>query len=148
MYGIAYDKITWKGVLHNNYFLQLIVMEQAYIFLMYPKCSTCQKAKRFLDEHHIHYIQRHIVENPPTVEELREWLNTSDISVNKLWNTSGVKYRTLKLKERISSMSLDEALQLLADDGMLIKRPLLITNHNMLVGFKPNEWESLIDETA
>lgn len=121
-------------------------MKQEYLFIMYPKCSTCLKAKRFLDEHAISYTQRHIVENPPTADELKEWLSKFDIPVNKLWNTSGQKYRALQLKERIPNMSFEEVLACLAGDGMLIKRPLLIGKNEMLVGFQPVKWNSLIED--
>ena len=112
---------------------------------MYPKCSTCQKAKRFLDEHNVDYTLRHIVENTPTAKELKEWLNKSDAPLKKLWNTSGQKYRALNLKERIPEMSLEESLECLADDGMLVKRPLLVGDDIMLVGFKQAEWEKLVN---
>lgn len=112
---------------------------------MYPKCSTCQKAKRFLDEHNVDYTLRHIVENPPTAAEMKEWLNKSDAPLKKLWNTSGQKYRALNLKERIPEMSLEESLECLADDGMLVKRPLLVGDDIMLVGFKQAEWEKLVN---
>lgn len=120
-------------------------VKQSYLFLMYPKCSTCQKAKRFLDEHNVDYTLRHIVENPPTAKELKEWLNKSDAPLKKLWNTSGQKYRALNLKERIPEMSLEESLECLANDGMLVKRPLLVGDDIMLVGFKQAEWEKLVN---
>lgn len=120
-------------------------VKQSYLFLMYPKCSTCQKAKRFLDEHNVNYILRDIVENPPTVAEFKKWLNKGDAPLKKLWNTSGQKYRALKLKERIPEMSLEECLELLASDGMLVKRPLLIGDDTMLIGFKQAEWETLVN---
>lgn len=120
-------------------------VKQSYLFLMYPKCSTCQKAKRFLDEHNVDYTLRHIVENPPTAAEMKEWLNKSDAPLKKLWNTSGQKYRALKLKERIPEMSLEESLECLASDGMLVKRPLLIGDDTMLIGFKQAEWEKLVN---
>lgn len=115
------------------------------LFLEYPKCSTCRKAKKWLDEHGIEYTDRHIVEQNPTADELREWRERSGIPLKKLFNTSGMLYRELKLKDRLPSMSEDEQFELLASNGMLVKRPLIVTDSTVLTGFKEAEWsEKLI----
>ncbi len=119
-------------------------MEHNFLFIQYPKCSTCQKAKRFLDEHQVNYEDRHIVEQTPSVAELKQWLSNSDLPLSKLFNTSGQKYRALGLKNCLKTMSEDEMLECLASDGMLIKRPLLIGNGTLLVGFKDAQWLELI----
>lgn len=110
------------------------------LFLEYPKCSTCRKAKKWLDEHGIEYTDRHIVEQNPTADELREWRERSGIPLKKLFNTSGMLYRELKLKDRLPSMSEDEQFELLASNGMLVKRPLVVTDSTVLTGFKEAEW--------
>ena len=108
------------------------------IFLWYPRCSTCKKAKKWLDEHDIKYTLRDIVLDNPNKEELREWILESKIDVNKFFNTSGVKYRELGLKDKLKDMSFDEKIELLASDGMLVKRPLIIGD-KIIVGFKNYE---------
>ncbi len=108
------------------------------IFLWYPRCSTCKKAKKWLDEHDIKYTLRDIVLDNPNKEELREWILKSKIDVNKFFNTSGVKYRELGLKDKLKDMSFDEKIELLASDGMLVKRPLIIGD-KIIVGFKNYE---------
>lgn len=108
------------------------------IFLWYPRCSTCKKAKKWLDEHNIKYTLRDIVLDNPNKEELREWILKSKIDVNKFFNTSGVKYRELGLKDKLKDMSFDEKIELLASDGMLVKRPLIIGD-KIIVGFKNYE---------
>lgn len=111
-------------------------------FIEYPKCSTCKKAKKYLEEKQVLFSDRNIKENTPTVEELRRWISIFQIPINKLFNTSGMKYRELNLKDKLSSMGEEEKIQLLSTDGMLIKRPLLITNQGILIGFKEKEWNS------
>lgn len=108
------------------------------IFLWYPRCSTCKKAKKWLDEHNIKYTLRDIVLDNPNKEELREWILKSKIDVNKFFNTSGVKYRELGLKDKLKDISFDEKIELLASDGMLVKRPLIIGD-KIIVGFKNYE---------
>ena len=114
------------------------------LFLQYPKCSTCQKAKKWLDEHHIEYTNRHIVEQNPSYEELKEWYKKSGLPLKKFFNTSGLMYKDMQLKEKLPLMSEDEQLQLLATHGMLVKRPLIIADEYVLVGFKEAEWADKI----
>ena len=111
------------------------------LFIEYPKCSTCQKAKKWLDENKIEYVDRNIVTETPTKEELKKWITKSGLDVRKFFNTSGMKYRELNIKEKIKDMSEDEIYELLASDGMLIKRPLFISDTLILKGFKEKEWE-------
>lgn len=111
------------------------------LFVNYPKCSTCRKAKKWLDEHNIEYESRHIVEDNPTSDELRKWWGVSDLPLKSFFNTSGMKYRELKLKDKLPDMSEDEQLDLLSTDGMLVKRPILVGEDIVLVGFKVKEWE-------
>ena len=111
------------------------------LFVNYPKCSTCRKAKKWLDEHNIEYESRHIIEDNPTSEELRKWWEISDLPLKRFFNTSGMKYRELKLKDKLPNMSEDEQLDLLSTDGMLVKRPILVNDDIVLVGFKVKEWE-------
>ena len=111
------------------------------LFVNYPKCSTCRKAKNWLDEHNIEYESRHIIEDNPTSEELRKWWEISDLPLKRFFNTSGMKYRELKLKDKLPNMSEDEQLDLLSTDGMLVKRPILVNDDIVLVGFKVKEWE-------
>lgn len=114
------------------------------LFLQYPPCSTCQKAKKWLDEHELSYTDRHIKENNPTYEELKVWYQRSGLPLKKFFNTSGLVYKSLSLKEKLPGMSEEEQLRLLATDGMLVKRPLLVTEDTVLVGFKMAEWERLL----
>ena len=116
------------------------------LFIEYPKCLTCQKAKKWLDENNIDYIDRNIITEPPSKEELKEWIDRSGIDVKKFFNTSGIKYRELNIKEKIKNMSEDEIYELLSSDGMLIKRPLFISDKRILKGFKEKEWEELKGE--
>ena len=111
------------------------------LFVNYPKCSTCRKAKKWLDEQNIEYESRHIVEDNPTADELRKWWEISDLPLKRFFNTSGMKYRELKLKDKLPDMSEDEQLDLLATDGMLVKMPVLVGDDVVLVGFKVKEWE-------
>ena len=114
------------------------------LFIEYPKCSTCRKAKKWLDDHGVAYTDRHIKENNPTYEELKEWSARSGLPLKRFFNTSGPLYRSLQLKDRLPSMSEDEQLRLLASDGMLVKRPLVVTDSAVLTGFKEKEWEQLL----
>lgn len=115
-----------------------------YIFISYPKCSTCQKAKKFLDEKNIKYTERHIVIETPTYEELKVIIEASGLPVSKFFNTSGMLYRSMNLKEELKSCSDEDKIRVLASNGMLIKRPLLIKKNKVLVGFKKEDWEDLI----
>ena len=112
------------------------------LFLEYPPCSTCKKARKWLDDHGIAYTARHIKENNPTYEELKLWLERSGLPIKKFFNTSGQQYKALGLKDRLPSMRVDEQLQLLATDGMLVKRPMVVTEDGtILTGFREAEWE-------
>ena len=111
------------------------------LFNEYPKCSTCKKAKKWLDDHEIRYDDRHIVENNPSKDELKEWIAKSNKPVRKFFNTSGRLYRELGLRDKLDSMSEDEQLEVLASDGMLIKRPLVVGDDFVLSGFREKEWE-------
>ena len=117
------------------------VINQSMLFVNYPKCSTCRKAKKWLDEHGFEYGSKHIVEDNPTSEELRKWWEMSGLPLKRFFNTSGMKYRELKLKDKLPDMSEDEQLNLLATDGMLVKRPILVLDDDVLVGFKVKEWK-------
>ena len=112
------------------------------LFLCYPKCSTCQKAKAFLDEKGISYVLRDIKTENPTEQELRQWHALSGLPLKKFFNTSGLQYRALELTKKLPTMSEEEQFALLATDGMLVKRPLLIGEDFVLVGFKQAEWEA------
>ena len=109
-------------------------------FICYPKCSTCQKAKKWLDDNGIEYELRDIKLDNPTLDELTEWYAKSGLPLKKLFNTSGLLYKSLDLKNKLIGMSDDEMLNLLATDGMLVKRPILVGDNFVLVGFKENEW--------
>ena len=115
------------------------------LFLEYPPCTTCKKAKKWLDEHGIAYTDRHIKENNPSYEELKQWQESSGLPLKKFFNTSGLQYRALELKDKIPGMSAEEQLQLLATDGMLVKRPILVTDDGkVLTGFKEADWANLL----
>ena len=121
----------------SNCIFKLLIM----LFVQYPKCSTCRKAKKWLEENNIEFEERHIIEDNPTYEELKEWYERSGLSLNRFFNTSGMKYRELKLKDKRPEMSEDEQLKLLATDGMLVKRPIIVSDDFVLTGFKVKEWE-------
>ena len=110
-------------------------------FICYPKCTTCQRAKKWLDDNKIKYELRDIKLDNPTLEELTEWYKKSGLPIKKFFNTSGLLYKSLDLKNKLPEMTEDEMLKLLATDGMLVKRPLLISDDYVLVGFKETEWE-------
>lgn len=115
------------------------------IFVCYPKCTTCQKAKKWLEEKGVSFEERHIKENNPSVDELRKWHELSGLPLKKFFNTSGLLYKELKLKDRLPNMSENEQLELLASDGMLVKRPILVGDGFVLVGFKENEWNEALN---
>ena len=114
------------------------------LFLQYPPCSTCQKAKKWLDEHGISYTDRHIKQDKPTYEELKLWYSISGLPLKKFFNTSGLLYKSLNLKEKLPTMTEEEQLRLLAPDGMLVKRPLIVKGETVLTGFREKEWEILL----
>lgn len=113
------------------------------LFICYPKCSTCQKAKKWLDEHNVEYMERHIVESNPSYEELKLWHEKSGLALKKFFNTSGLLYKELQLKDKLPEMSEEEQLKLLATKGMLVKRPIVVEGDKVLVGFRESEWENL-----
>lgn len=114
------------------------------LFLHYPPCSTCQKAKKWLDDHGVAYTARHIKDENPSADELRKWLALSGLHIKRFFNTSGLVYKNLALKEKLPTMTEDEQIALLASDGMLVKRPLLVGGDFVMVGFKPAEWEKAL----
>ena len=114
------------------------------LFVQYPPCTTCQKAKRWLDERGLSYTARHIEEDRPTYEELKTWYARSGLPLKRFFNTSGNLYKELKLKDRLPEMSEEEQIDLLASDGMLVKRPLLVTDRGVFPGFREAEWENLL----
>ncbi len=111
------------------------------LFIEYPRCSTCRKAKKWLDEHEIEYEDRDIVNDNPQKDELKEWYEKSDLPLKRFFNTSGKVYRELKLKDKLPDMTEDEQLELLATDGMLVKRPIIVSDNYITTGFKEKEWE-------
>lgn len=114
------------------------------LFLQYPPCTTCKKAKNWLDGHGVSYTDRHIKEDNPSYEELKDWYERSGLPLKRFFNTSGLAYKSLNLKERLPNMTEDEQLQLLASDGMLVKRPILVTENQILTGFKEAQWAELL----
>lgn len=114
------------------------------LFLEYPKCSTCKRAKKWLDEHNIEYTDRDIKLDNPSFEELKDWYGKSGLPLKKFFNTSGLIYRDLGLKDKLENMSENEQLTLLSGDGMLVKRPLVISENAVLIGFKEKEWENTL----
>lgn len=119
-------------------------MPMNILFLEYPKCSTCQKAKKWLDAHNISYEDRHIKEQNPTSEELKEWHEKSGMELKKFFNTSGMLYKEMALKDKLPNMTPEEQYDLLATDGMLVKRPLIVTDQTVLTGFKEADWEKVL----
>lgn len=115
-------------------------MEVEMLFVYYPRCSTCQKAKKWLDENNFKYTERHIVEDNPTYEDLKDWYSRSGLPLKKFFNTSGLLYKDMKLKDKLPAMSEDEQLKLLASNGMLVKRPVVVDGDTVLLGFKEAEW--------
>ena len=114
------------------------------IFIEYPPCSTCQKAKKWLEEHDIAYTDRHIKEQNPTYEELKSWYEKSGLPLKRFFNTSGLLYKSMNLKDKLPTMTEEEQLRLLATDGMLVKRPIVITEDHIFTGFKETEWSKLL----
>ena len=114
------------------------------LVLVYRKCSTCLKALKWLDEHQVEYTERAIVEDNPTYEELREWQAMSGLPLRKFFNTSGLLYKEMNLKDRLQDMSEEEQMKLLATNGMLVKRPLVVRDGFVLTGFREKEWEEKI----
>ena len=110
------------------------------LFVEYPKCTTCQRAKKWLDAHNLTYTDRHIVEDNPTYDELKRWYEGSGLSLKKFFNTNGMLYKEMQLKDKLSAMSEEEQLKLLATNGMLVKRPLVVEGNMVLTGFKEAEW--------
>ena len=119
------------------------------LFLWYPKCGTCRKAREWLDAKNLSYTFRDIVQDPPTVPELKEWQKRSALPLKRFFNTSGMNYRALGLKDKLPGMDEEEALKLLASDGMLVKRPLLVTEEIVLIGFRETAWaKALLQENT
>lgn len=114
------------------------------IFIEYPKCSTCKNAKKWLKENNVNFIERNIVTQTPTIEELTQWIAKSGKKIKKWFNTSGLKYKELNLKDKLTMMEDKQKIALLSSDGMLIKRPLLISDKGIFVGFKKEEWGKLV----
>lgn len=114
------------------------------LVLEYPPCSTCKKAKAWLDSHGVAYETRHIKDENPSYEELKQWYEASGLNLKKFFNTSGLQYKTLGLKDKLPTMSEDDQLHLLATDGMLVKRPLVIAGEKILTGFREKEWEKAL----
>ncbi len=109
-------------------------------FICYPKCSTCKKAMNWLEKNNIAFELRNIKENNPSIDEIKEWYNKNNLPLKKFFNTSGLLYKSLELKDKLPCMNEDEQLTLLASDGMLVKRPILVKDDTVLVGFKESEW--------
>ena len=114
------------------------------IFVNYPKCSTCKRAEKFLKENNVEFVNRNIVEENPTAEELSLWMDKSGLEPRKFFNTSGVLYREMNLKDKIKTMSKEEMIEILSTNGMLVKRPLLVTEDIVLVGFKEENYKEII----
>ena len=114
------------------------------LFLQYPPCSTCKKAKAFLDEQSVAYTARHIKEENPSYEELKAWVQKSGLPLKKFFNTSGLLYKSMNLKEKLPTMTEEEQLTLLASDGMLVKRPILVTENTVLTGFREEAWKKAL----
>lgn len=123
-----------------NYFY-LNTKTRYMLFVQYPKCSTCKKAKKWLDEHNIEYESRHIVEDNPKVNEIKEWYEKSNLPLKRFFNTSGKIYRENKIKDKLPDMTEEEQFELLSTNGMLVKRPIIVEDNFVLVGFKQKEWE-------
>ncbi len=114
------------------------------LYICYPKCTTCKKAQSWLDDHKLSYELRDIKENNPTFEELSEWYKLSGLPLKKFFNTSGILYKSMNLKDKLTEMSETEQLKLLASDGMLVKRPIVVSGETVLVGFKAEQWQKLL----
>lgn len=114
------------------------------LFIEYPKCTTCKKAKKWLDDHGIEYTDRHIKEDNPTADEIKQWHGISGLPLKRFFNTSGMLYKEMHLKDRLPEMSEEEQYDLLASDGMLVKRPIVVTEDRVLTGFKEKDWEEVL----
>lgn len=114
------------------------------LFIEYPKCTTCKKAKKWLDDHGLQYTDRHIKEENPTADELKTWHAKSGLPLKRFFNTSGVLYKEMHLKDKLPEMSEEDQYRLLATDGMLVKRPIIVTDDKVLTGFKEKEWEETL----
>lgn len=114
------------------------------VFIEYPKCSTCRKAKKYLDEMSVSYEDRNIVENTPSYDEMKNIIEKSGEDIKKFFNTSGMLYRSMELKDKLDNMNFDEKLKLLVSNGMLIKRPLIVLDENVIIGFKENKLKELL----
>ena len=114
------------------------------IFIEYPKCSTCKKAKKWLNDNNVKFEERNIIEEIPTIEELSKWIKISGQDIKRWFNTSGLKYKELKLKDKLLTMNDEEKINLLASDGMLIKRPLFISSKGIFIGFKEEQWKEIL----
>ena len=112
------------------------------LFICYPKCTTCQKARAWLVSHKIKFEERNIAEENPSKQELKKWIKESGLDIKRWFNTSGLKYKELNLKEKLPSMSDEEKIELLSTDGMLVKRPIIITDKGITTGFKEEEWKN------
>ena len=149
-FGIVHSEIKFPfaSALTFRYLCHSKIIPMKILFFQYPSCSTCKKAAKWLKDHDIDIESKHIVETPPTVGELTEWITRSNLPLQKFFNTSGQKYRELNLKNRISTIPEKELIELLASDGKLIKRPLLVTDSQVLVGFNAELWQDvLLSET-
>lgn len=120
----------------------MVYLSKKILFVCYPRCGTCKKARTWLDNNNIEYKERDIKEDNPTKEELSLWFEKSGYPLKKFFNTSGLRYRELNLKDKLKEMSDQEQIELLASDGMLVKRPIVVTNDIVIVGFKEEEWEN------
>ncbi|MBR5503486.1 MAG: arsenate reductase family protein [Methanobrevibacter sp.] len=114
------------------------------LFVYYPRCTTCKKAKKWLDEKGYEYEEKDIVEDNPSYDELKEWYEKSGLPLKRFFNTSGQLYRSMKLKDKLPDMDEEEQLKLLATDGMLVKRPIIVTDNGVLTGFREKDWEELL----
>lgn len=116
-------------------------MKDEILFIQYPKCTTCKKAKKWLDDNGLEYSDRNIKEDNPTYDELKSWYDRSGLPLKRFFNTSGLLYKSMGLKDKLATMSEEEQLELLATDGMLVKRPVVVFGDTVLTGFKEKEWE-------
>ncbi|MBQ6819851.1 MAG: arsenate reductase family protein [Clostridium sp.] len=114
------------------------------LFVEYPRCTTCKKAKKYLEDNNIEFIDRHIVDENPSKEELKLWLDKSGLTINKFFNTSGKLYREMELKDKVKTLPKEELLNILSTNGMLVKRPIIVTEDTVLVGFKEDQWNEIL----
>jgi arsenate reductase len=136
------EYITEYDIISKRICKETRSIKMSILFLEYPKCSTCKKAKKFLTDNNIAFEDRHIVENNPTAAELKGWIEKSGLPIKKFFNTSGNMYKELKLKDKLPEMTEDEQIALLSQNGMLVKRPLVIAEDKVLIGFKEEEWSN------